>query len=49
MKFGIICLNGFKTALFLAVENQNVEIVSLLLSNNKIDVNIKCIFTIKLF
>lgn len=34
------------TALFLAVENGNVDIVKLLLTNDKIDVNIMNIFNI---
>ena len=33
-----------KTALYLAIEKENIEIVKLLLSNEKIDVNIINIF-----
>ena len=34
-----------KTALYLAVEKENVEIVNLLISNNETDPNIICIFS----
>ena len=49
MKFKIKMLNKVliyfnKTALCLAVEKENIEIVKLLLSNDKIDVNILNIF-----
>ena len=45
MKFKIIYFNEilslfYKTALFTAVEKGNVEIIKLLLANDKIDVNI---------
>ena len=30
----------FKTALYLAVEKENIEIVKLLLTNDKLDINI---------
>ena len=30
----------YKTALFLAVEKENIEIVKLLLTNDKLDINI---------
>ena len=36
--FNIIMI--FKTALYLAVEKENIEIVKLLLTNNKLDINI---------
>lgn len=39
--FNEIIINAInKTALFVAVENGNIDIVKLLLSNNNIDVNI---------
>lgn len=39
--FNEILINAInKTALFVAVENGNIDIVKLLLSNNNIDVNI---------
>ena len=38
MKFNIIKL--YKTALYLAVENENIEIIKLFLTNNKLDINI---------
>ena len=38
MKFNIIIFR--KTTLYLAVEKENIEIVKLLLMNDKIDVNI---------
>ena len=31
----------YKTALYLAVEKENIEIVKLLLANDKLDINIK--------
>ena len=34
-----------KTALYLAVEKENIEIVKLLISNNKTDPNIICILS----
>ena len=45
MKFKIISFNEiiiriYKTALYLAVEKENVDIIKLLLSNDKIDINI---------
>ena len=36
MKFKIQC---YKTALYMAVENENIEIVKLLLSCDKLDIN----------
>ena len=33
-----------KTSLYLAVENENIEIIKLLLSNDKVDPNIPTIF-----
>ena len=33
-----------KTALYLAIEKENIEIVKLLLSNEKVDINIINIF-----
>ena len=49
MKFKIIKLNEikiwfYKTALFAAIEEENIEIVKLLLANNKLDINIINIF-----
>lgn len=41
--WNLINNNGYKTALFTAVEQNNIEIVNLLLKNNNIDVNIKYI------
>lgn len=41
-KIFIFCFN--KTALHVAVENNHLEIVRILLSHPKIDVNIKYIF-----
>lgn len=35
----------YKTPLFLAVENKNLEIINLLLTNNKIDIDIPYILT----
>ena len=40
--FNVICIN--KTALYLAVEKENIEIVKLLLMNDKFDVNLEYIF-----
>ena len=45
MKFKIISFNEilikfYKTALYLAVEKENLEIVKVLLTNDKIDINI---------
>ena len=34
----------FKTALYLAVEKEDIEIVKLLLTNDKLDINIGFIF-----
>ena len=31
----------YKTALYLAVEKENIEIIELLLANDKLDINIK--------
>ena len=36
--------NVNKTALYFAVEKNNIEIVKLLLTNANIDVNIPCVF-----
>ena len=36
----------YLTALFMAVKDENVEIVQLLLSNDKINVNIECIYNV---
>ena len=36
----------YKTALYLAIENENIEIVKLLLNNDKTDVNLQHIFFI---
>ena len=36
----------YKTALYLAIENGNIDHVKLLLTNNKLDINILNIFTI---
>lgn len=33
----------YKTAFYVAVEKENIDIIKLLLSNDKIDVNIPCI------
>ena len=49
MKFKIKILNRIliyinKTALYLAVEKENIEIINLLLNNDKVDVNILNIF-----
>ena len=46
--FGLNCHRlTQKTALFIAVENENLEIIQLLLSNDKIDVNIQNIESIE--
>ena len=42
--FDIIII--YKTALYLAVENENIEIVKLLLMNDKLDINVGYIFHI---
>ena len=34
----------YKTALYYAIENENIEMVKLLLTNDKIDVNILNVF-----
>ena len=34
----------YKTALYMAVEKENIEIVKLLLTNNKLDINLGYIF-----
>lgn len=39
----------YKTALFLAVENKNIEITRMLLDNKKIDINIESILKYYLF
>ena len=44
MKFNIIYFN--KTALYLAVEKENIEIVKLLLTHNKLDINLGYILNI---
>lgn len=41
MRFNIS--GSIKTALFIAIENENIEIVKLLLVNDSIDVNAKSI------
>lgn len=41
MKFN---LSIIETALYYAVEKSNIEIIKLLLANNKIDINIQYIF-----
>ena len=51
MKFKTISLDEifiyfYKTALYLAVEKENIEIIKLLLSNDIIDVNIPYILII---
>ena len=52
MKFKIILFNEiliilfYKTALYLAVEKENVEIIKLLLTNDKLDINLKHILNI---
>ena len=40
ISFNEIIIQFYKTALYMAVEKENIEIVNLLLNNNKIDVNI---------
>lgn len=35
-----------KTAFYLAVEKKNIEIINLLLSDQKVDVNIPCILLV---
>ena len=50
MEFKIIPFNEiqnniiYKTALYLAVEKENIEIVKLLLTNDKLDINLLNIF-----
>ena len=39
----IFFLKNYKTALYSAVEKENIEIIKLLLSNDQIDVNYLCI------
>lgn len=39
-----LLINFNKTALQLAIENENIEIVKLLLNKPKIDVNILCVY-----
>lgn len=39
--FNDIYIRFHKTALYLAVEKENVEIIKLLLSNNELDINCK--------
>ena len=39
----------FKTALYIAVEKENVEIVQLLLNQENIDINMKSIFHLKFY
>ena len=46
ISFNEILIKLYKTALYLAVEKENVEIIKLLLSNNKIDVNIPYILNL---
>ena len=36
----------YKTALYLAVEKENIEIIKLLLTNDKLDINLINIFKI---
>ena len=38
MKFNIICF--YETALYLAVEKENIENIKLLLKNGKLDINL---------
>ena len=33
-------IDSYKTALYLAVENENIEIIKLLLTNNRLDINV---------
>ena len=40
MSFNEILILFYKTALYLAVEKGNIEIIKLLLSNDKLDINI---------
>ena len=47
MKFNIIDFN--KTALYLAVEKENIEIVKLLLTNDKLDINLGFILNYNIF
>ena len=48
--FNEIILNILnKTAFYLAVEKGNIEIINLLLSNDKLDINIICILYIFVF
>ena len=44
MKFNIMEFS--KTALYLAVEKENIEIVNILLSNDKLDINLGYILNI---
>ena len=44
MKFNISYF--YKTALYLAVEKENIEIVKLLSTNDKLDINLGYIFNI---
>ena len=41
--FNIIFSYFHQTALYLAVEKENIEIIKLLLNTEKIDINIPCI------
>lgn len=42
--FNRIMISFYKTALFSAIENDNLDIVKLLLSDNRIDINILNVF-----
>lgn len=39
----------FKTAIHIAVEKENIEMIQLLLDNSKVDVNLKSIFKFNIF
>ena len=45
--FNKVCMNFYKTILCIAIEKGNTEIVKLLLTNNKLDINLPCIYDIK--
>lgn len=42
-------LNIHKTALYIAIENENIEIIKSLLANDKINVNIPYLINTKIF
>ena len=49
ISFYEVLIRFYKTALYLAIEKENIEIVKLLLTNNKLDINQRNILNIFFF